>query len=87
MIERKHKNTAKIAVYAVIHEIYYEQFEGLEDSLNSYHRDLIKKISQTGVEVVDYGIIGNNTKAFETATKINAEDVDLIMCNMITYAT
>ena len=46
MIERKHKNTARIAVYAVIHEIYYEQFEGLEDSLNSYHRDLIKKISQ-----------------------------------------
>lgn len=87
MIERKHKNAAKIAVYAVIHEIYYEQFEGLEDSLNSYHRDLIKKISQNGVEVVDYGIIGNNTKAFETATKINAEDVDLIMCNMITYAT
>lgn len=87
MIERKQKNFAKIAVYAVIHEIYFEQFEGLRESLNTYHHDLIEKISKNDVEVVDFGIIGNNTAAFETANRINAEGVDLIMCNMITYAT
>ena len=46
MIERKQKNFAKIAVYAVIHEIYFEQFEGLRESLNTYHHDLIEKISK-----------------------------------------
>ena len=87
MIERKQKNSAKVAVYGVIHEIYYKQFEGLEESLNTYHRDLVEKIRKNEVEVVDYGIIGSNTAAFEAAEKINGENVDLIVCNMVTYAT
>ena len=39
------------------------------------------------MEVVDYGIVGNNEKAYETADKIKGDGIDVIMCNMITYAT
>ena len=49
MIERKQKNFAKIAVYAVIHEIYFEQFESLRESLNTNHHDLIEKIRKNDV--------------------------------------
>lgn len=87
MIERKNKRCAKVALFAVVHEVYFEQFAGLEDNLNKYHADLKEKIALNDVEVVDFGIVGNNTKAFEVADKINGAGVDLIMCNMITYAT
>jgi len=87
MIERKNPRKARIATFAVVHEIYFEQFPGLEENLNKYHHDFTKKLINNGVEVVDFGIVGNNTTAFEVANRINGSSVDLIMCNMITYAT
>ena len=87
MIERKAQRTAKIATFAVVHEIYFEQFEGLEANLNKYHNDFVAKLRANDVEVADFGIVGNNMRAFEVADAINAAGVDLIMCNMITYAT
>lgn len=87
MIERKNKRTAKIGVFAVVHEIYFEQFDGLRESLSGYHEDLIKLIEAEGAEVVDFGFVGNNKCGYETAEKINAAGVDLLVCNMITYAT
>ena len=87
MIERKKKRTAKIATFAVAHEVYFKQFEGLYENLLKYHEDFIKLLKANDVEVVDYGIVGNSEKAYETADKINGDGIDVIMCNMITYAT
>lgn len=87
MIERRKPRTARIAFFSVIHEVYFEQFEGLEESLNGYHKETADLVASNGVEVMDYGIVGSNKAAFETADKINADKVDLIICNMITYAT
>ena len=33
MIERKHKRTARIGIFAVAHAVYWEQFEGLYDNI------------------------------------------------------
>jgi len=87
MITRKNKRNARIAVFAVIHEIYFEQFEGLRENLEKYHSDFVEILKKNDVEVVDFGIIGNNEAAYETANKIKGGGIDLIMCNMITYAT
>lgn len=87
MIERKKKREGRIAFFSVIHEVYFEQFEGLEESLNKYHADTVQLIKKNDVEVIDYGIVGNNKKAFEVADKIAGDKVDVIFTNMITYAT
>ena len=87
MIERKKKRTARIGVFGVIHEIYYEQFEGLKENLERYHSDFISLLKENDVEVVDYGIIGNNEDAYQTSEQIKGAGIDLLMCNMITYAT
>lgn len=87
MITRKKERTANIAFFSVIHEVYFEQFEGLEKSLNGYHADTVKLVENNGVKVFDYGIVGSNSKAFEVAERINGDRIDLIVCNMITYAT
>ena len=63
MIQRKNKRTAKIGIFAVVHEIYFEQFEGLSEKLYGYHNDLIDVIKANGVEVGDFGFSGNNSRA------------------------
>ena len=87
MIERKAKRSARIGTFAVVHEVYFEQFEGLRENLEGYHRDFIAMLEKNDVEVVDYGIVGNNTASYEVAARMKGDGLDLVMCNMITYAT
>ena len=87
MIERKTKRTARIGTFAVAHGVYWEQFKGLYDNLMKYHGDLISQTERNEVEVIDFGMIDCSEKAYETAKKIAGANLDLLMCNMITYAT
>lgn len=87
MIERKVKRFGKIGVFAVVHGVYFEQFAGLEESMKGYHKDLCDKIRENDIDVVDFGFVDSNEKSFETAQKIVSENVDVVFCNMITYAT
>ena len=87
MIERKIKRTCRVGIFAVAHAVYWNQFEGLYDSIMRLHADMCEKVNKNDVELVDFGMVDSNTKAFEVATKIQAADVDLIFCNMVTYAT
>ena len=87
MIERKKQRKAKIGLFAVVHGVYFDQFEGLYEKLTKYHSDLAEKLRANEVEVMDLGMIDSNAGAFEAADKFNGEAVDLIICNMITYAT
>ena len=85
-IERRKKLTAKVGLYGVGHDTYWGQFEGLKDELLGYH-DVLKKNIENGVEVVDFGLIDNAESAYSTVKKLKAENLDLIFCNMLTYAT
>ncbi len=87
MITRKKPRVARIGLFAVAHATYWDQFEGLLDNLMGYHSDLNTLISSNDVEVVDFGMVDSSEKAYETVKKIKAADLDLLMCNMITYAT
>ncbi|MBE6769863.1 MAG: arabinose isomerase [Ruminococcaceae bacterium] len=87
MIERKRFPTARVAFFSVVHETYFKQFEGLEESLNGYHKQTADLVAANGVQVFDYGIVGSNQKGYEVADSINGDKIDLIICNMITYAT
>ena len=87
MIERKKERTGRIGIFAVAHATYWDQFEGLLDNIMGYHKDFCDMTEKNGVEVVDFGMVDSNEKAFDTATKILAADVDIIFCNMVTYAT
>ena len=87
MIERKHKRTARIGVFAVGHSVYWDQFEGLLDNLMGYHGDFVKLLGENDVEIVDFGMVDSSEIAYKKADEIKAAGVDVIMCNMITYAT
>lgn len=87
MIERKVNPKGKIGVFAVAHAVYWAQFDGLYEKIMTYHKDFCKKAESLGAEIIDFGMIDSSEKAFSAVPKILAADVDVIFCNMVTYAT
>ena len=87
MIERKNKRIGRIGIFAVAHSVYWDQFDGLEDNIMGFHKDFCKMVEDNDIEVVDFGMIDSNEKAFEAVPRILAADVDVLFCNMVTYAT
>ncbi len=87
MIERQKKRTARIGIFAVAHATYFTQFEGLLESLLRYHADLCGIVAANGVELIDFGMIDSNEKAYAVADRMLGARLDLVFCNMITYAT
>lgn len=87
MIERKKPRNAKIGIFAVSHSTYDAQFPGLYDNLLRYHGDLIRQIERNQVSVVDFGMIDSSEKAFDALSKMKGAGLDVLICNMVTYAT
>ena len=87
MIERKKKRNARIGIFAVAHATYWGQFEGLYENIMGYHKDFCKMTEANEVEVIDFGMVDSSEKAYEAVEKIQAANVDVIFCNMVTYAT
>ena len=87
MIERKKKRTARIGIFAVAHATYWGQFEGLYDNIMGYHQEFCEMTEKNDVEIIDFGMVDSNEKAYAAAEKIQAANVDVLFCNMVTYAT
>ena len=86
MKNERHMKKARAAVFAVGHSNYWPQFPQLKNILLGLHKEFCNRISEYGVEVIDYGILDESTRAFDVAKKIFV-DVDIVFCNMVTYAT
>ena len=78
---------AKIGVFAVGLEAYWPQFEGLREELLGYHQQFIDMLQAHGVEVVDGGLSDSPRKAAEVGDTLNRRDVDLLICNVVTYSS
>ncbi len=87
MIGRRKKRTCRIGIFAVAHAVYWAQFPGLYESLMHFYGDLCEKIRKNDVELIDFGMIDTNEKAFSAADKMLGAELDLVFCDMITYAT
>jgi len=87
MVNRLKKRTARIGLFGVAHPTYWNQFPGLRETLLSYHEDLKALVLRQDVEIVDFGMVDTSELAFETLEKMKASRVDVLFCNMLTYAT
>ncbi len=87
MIERKQKRTARVGIFAVAHATYWGQFDGLRDHIMGYHRDFVQMVAGNEVEVIDFGMVDSSEIACEKLKEMKAAQLDLLFCNMVTYAT
>jgi L-arabinose isomerase len=87
MIERRKQRTARVGIFAVGHKTYWKQFEGLLDNLMCYYGVFKDMVYENGVEIFDFGMVDDSISAYETLEKMIASNLDLVFCNMLTYAT
>ncbi len=87
MITRKNKRNARIGTFAVAHAKYWEQFDGLYENLMGFHKDFCAEVTSNDVELIDFGMIDSSEKAYTALEKMKEANLDLVFCNMVTYAT
>ena len=86
MIIHKELLKPRIGVFGVGHETYWSQFEGLLDNLMKYHREFVALLPHD-IEILDYGMVDKSETAYEVLNRMKADNLDLLFCNMLTYAT
>ncbi|RJP31184.1 MAG: arabinose isomerase [Candidatus Omnitrophota bacterium] len=86
-IPRRKPLRATIGIFGVGHYAYWPQFEGLLDELKAKQSRLAQKVQAHGVEVIDFGIVDDARGAYALLPKLQAAELDLIFCDMVTYAT
>lgn len=86
-IPRRKPLTARIGVFGVGFHAYWDQFEGLLDELRDKLDVFLGKVRSHGVEVEDFGIVDDAEGAYALLPKLKAADLDLVFCDMLTYAT
>lgn len=78
---------ARIGIFSVGHHTYWKQFDGLLQELMAKEKELIDKLQKFQVEVITFGMVDCAEKAYEILPRIQASDLDLLFCDMVTYAT
>lgn len=86
-IPRRKPLTARIGLFGVGHHVYWAQFPGLLDEMRHKLDVLAAKLAANGVEVASFGMVDNAIGAADLLPKLKAADLDLVMVDMVTYAT
>jgi L-arabinose isomerase len=85
-VEKNRERRAKVGVFGIGLEAYWEQFEGLEGRLTGYQRSVEERIGRWAT-VVSTGLVDTAPKAYAAGERFAEERVDLIFCHAATYAT
>jgi L-arabinose isomerase len=83
----RRESKARIGVFGVGFFKYWPQFDGLLNDLLKKQEVFIKKLDAFNVDVIDFGLVDNVTSAYALVPKLRSENLDLIFCDMLTYAT
>jgi L-arabinose isomerase len=87
VISRRKPLQANIGVFGVGYWKYWDQFDGLLDELKIKQKKFIEKLKVSDVHVVDFGMVDDAQAAYDLVPKLKAANLDLIFCDMVTYAT
>lgn len=84
----QHKErSANIGIFGVGHHVYWSQFDGLLDEMYRKMEVFTSKVRANNVNIKDFGLIDRVEKAYEVLPKMKAANLDLLFCDMVTYAT
>lgn len=87
LIERRKESRARIGVFGVGYVKYWSQFEGLYEQMLEKQAIFCDKVSKNDAEIIDFGMVDHVTAAYDLVPKLKAANLDLIFCDMLTYAT
>lgn len=76
----------KAGLFGIGLDTYWSQFDGLLDTLLTYHARVSERLKSLGADIVDAGMVDNPSKAIETGDLFKRSGVDIIILNISTYA-
>ncbi len=79
-------NKTKIGLFSIGLNTYWDQFPGLLSRLEGYRKNILKRISNDEVEVIDAQMVDTVEKARSAGKLFNQENVSLIFLYVSTYA-
>ncbi len=86
-VARRKPRTARIGVFGVGYHVYWSQFPGLLDELLAKLDVLVERVRTAGVTVENFGMVDKAQDAYALIPRLKAADLDLVFCDMLTYAT
>lgn len=86
-VQRRKPRTARVGIFGVGYHVYWNQFPGLLEELMAKLGVLVERVRATGVTVENFGMVDKAQDAYALVPKLKAADLDLIFCDMLTYAT
>ncbi|NHE57835.1 L-fucose/L-arabinose isomerase family protein [Cyclobacterium plantarum] len=86
-LERRMESKPRIGVFGVGYFKYWSQFDGLLEDLLKKQGVFLEKLKKHQVEIVDFGLVDDAQSAYALVPKLKAANLDLIFCDMLTYAT
>lgn len=87
IVPRRKPRQARIGVFGVGYHVYWNQFPGLKEELLAKLDVLISRAEATGAQVTNFGLVDKAQDAYALVPRMKAADLDLIFCDMLTYAT
>lgn len=76
----------QIGVIGVGHYTYWNQFPGLLEEMHRKQELFIEQIPDY-VDVIDFGLVDDAEKAYMAVRSLESAGLDLLFCDMLTYAT
>lgn len=83
----EHADLARVGVFGVGLEAYWEQFPSLRTRLEGYQRRVEQRIGALGAAVVSGGLVDTAARGRAIGERFARERVDLVFCHAVTYAT
>jgi L-arabinose isomerase len=86
-VARRKPRTANISVFGVGFHKYWPQFDGLLDEMKRKLDIFVEKVKSNHVQAMNFGIVDDAASAYALLPRLRAADLDLVFCDMLTYAT
>lgn len=86
-VVRREETVPRIGVFGVGYFKYWEQFDGLLEDLLEKQNVFVEKLKKNKVDIVEFGLVDDAKSAYDLVPKLKAANLDLIFCDMLTYAT
>ncbi|MBI5011074.1 MAG: L-fucose/L-arabinose isomerase family protein [Bacteroidia bacterium] len=80
------ENKIKAGLFGIGLDTYWGQFDGLLSKLLSCQERIKFRLEQSGIDVIDAGMVDTVDKAVSSAGLFNKSSVDIVFVNISTYA-
>ena len=86
-VARRKPRTANVGILGVGFHKYWPQFDGLLDQMKRKLEIFVDKVTRSPVQATNFGMVDDAATAYVMLGRLKAADLDLVFCDMLTYAT